>query len=120
MHLVRKSFQQVRSLGEVSVGGDHQVDAAVNRRHVHMRVEDVREAEVGVDAETGDPAFAEYLYELVSNERRDPRTHTVTVSSPPKRSQSVPKKPLASRMFPKVFPSGWKTAPGVISGGRST
>jgi hypothetical protein len=34
------------------------------------------------------------------------------------RSQSVPKESLALRMFPKVFPSGMKTAPGVISGGR--
>lgn len=36
------------------------------------------------------------------------------------RSQSVPIKVFALGMFPKVFPSGMKTAPGVVSGGRFT
>jgi hypothetical protein len=32
--------------------------------------------------------------------------------------KTVPNESLALRMFPKVFPSGMKTAPRVISGGR--
>jgi hypothetical protein len=32
--------------------------------------------------------------------------------------KAVPDESLALRMFPKVFPMGKKTAPGVISGGR--
>jgi hypothetical protein len=33
-------------------------------------------------------------------------------------SKSIPNESLALRMFPKVFPSGMKTAPGVSSEGR--
>jgi hypothetical protein len=36
----------------------------------------------------------------------------------PSMFQSASGTPLALRMFPKVFPLGMKTAPGVISGGH--
>jgi hypothetical protein len=41
--------------------------------------------------------------------RRAPRTDVL---------KTVPNESLALRMFPKVFPNGMKTAPGVSSEGR--
>jgi hypothetical protein len=44
--------------------------------------------------------------------------HVKRVESAVERSQSVPTRSLALRMFPRVFPLGMNTAPGEFSEGR--